>query len=524
MGFSIKNIFSHKNLFVFGLCVMAIGLPLSSFLMSIGQFILLGNWVWQGEWQQKWERLKKTKWITIFFAFYFLHLLGMLWTQDYDYGIKDLKIKLPLLWMPLLFFSSEPLAVKQFNYVLKIFVSAVFLSTIIGLFVFLGFSNKKVIDSREISIFISHIRLSLMIVFSIIILLTDQFKVNLIVKTILTIWFVCFLLLMESLTGIIVLIFVLILLLGYYLVNRKKTKLILAFMSVFVLLAGLFSFVVISEWNKFYAYQIKPIKKENCLTTQNNRHYFNNFQSKERENGNPIWTCIQIEELRKEWNKRSRINFDSLGYNKNPIATTLIRYLASKSLRKDSASVATLRDEEIKCIENGVTNYNYKKIGSISSRVHEVIWEYDNYYRNGNPNGHSVAMRIEFWKCAAHIIRNNFLFGVGTGDVKKEFDKYYETSKSKLKHTWWLRSHNQFLTSTSGLGIIAFILLIIILALPFFVKYKYSLLLKVFSVIVFLSMLTEDTLETQAGVTFFALFYFFLFSFNHDDKTKENKL
>ena len=518
----IQKRITHRNLILFGLLLMAIGLPLSAFLMSLGQFVLLGNWIIEGKWKDKWDRISKKKWFFFLLLFYFLHVVGMLWSEDFEYGIKDLRIKLPLFLMPLLLFTSEPIKENELKIILRLFVASVLISTLVSLFVFVGFTKHKVVDTREISIFISHIRLSLMVVLSCLLLLLNKLEVKKTVSVIVFLWFVFFLFLLESLTGILILIAVLLLLVLYLGYSRKNKVMVVSIFSVLVSVLLFVSYVFISEWKKLKYDCTKTPNQKYCFETPGKRRYFNDFKSQERENGNLVWTCIQIEELREGWNKRSKVNFDSMGHAKNPIASTIIRYLASKGQKKDSSALAQLSQDEITSVENGVTNFKYKDPGSIRSRIHEALWEYQKYQSGGDPTGHSLLMRIEFWRCAARVICNHLVFGAGTGDVKQELDRQYEKDNTRLPKAWRLRSHNQFFTTTVGLGIIGGLLLLLFFAIPFLTQKKPETIFVFFMCIVFLSMLNEDTLETQAGVTFFSFFYFLLLRFSTSSRVEDN--
>ena len=60
---------------------------------------------------------------------------------------------------------------------------------------------------------------------------------------------------------------------------------------------------------------------------------------------------------------------------------------------------------------------------------------------------------------------------------------------------------------TVGFGLVGLLLFVVILLYPYCSKKDYrSYLYTVFLVIALLSMLPEDTIETQAGVTWFAFF------------------
>ena len=160
-------------------------------------------------------------------------------------------------------------------------------------------------------------------------------------------------------------------------------------------------------------------------------------------------------------------------------------------------------------------------MNSFSLRVHKIIWEYDNYSKTKGQhiNGHSILMRWTFWKTAVNIIKQNFFFGVGTGDVQDAFNQQYETEKSPLLKKNRMRGHNQYLTYGVSFGLIGLIYFLFCFTYPFIKMqlYKNYQYLAFFSIML-LSMLTEDTLETQVGATFF-MFFNSLFLLKSNQKT-----
>jgi O-antigen ligase len=150
----------------------------------------------------------------------------------------------------------------------------------------------------------------------------------------------------------------------------------------------------------------------------------------------------------------------------------------------------------------------YKYVPSVSQRISEVRNEINQYKDGGNPSGHSITQRFEYWKIAKHIFVSNPIIGVGTGDINDEYKLYYEIHDTPIKKEFQFRAHNQYFTILSTFGILGFAIFIFAFILPYFKGIqKYSLLPTVFIIITMLSMLTEDTLETQAGATFVSFFF-----------------
>ena len=495
-------------------------MPLSKFLMSVGQFILLGNWLLEGDFKRKWVIMKTSKVLWVMSSFYLLHLIGLLWTSDFSYAANDLKIKLPLLWFPLLFITSNhSLSRKESQSLLWLFSFAVFIASIVCTFVWLGYTKHKVIDIRDISIFNSHIRFALMIDLVICFLLYDFFKTGrlflYLIKIGLITWLVVFLGIMQSFTGIVILSIVLMYYSILFLKNLKKPVFKFSAFSIICLIGLFICYIIVKEIKEQNA-PVKPIVR--LVKTPQGHPYYNDERNTETENGNLIWANVCGYELQTGWNKISSINFHAKDKKGNSIDNTIIRYMSSKGLNKDSAGLSKLKPEDIFWIENGTTNYLYTSKSGIETRIHEIIYEYDAFKKGKNPTGHSLLMRIEFWRVGLDIIKRKWLWGVGTGDLQNAYRNQYESSGTKLSKEWRKRSHNQFMATTIGLGIFGLLLFLTYLFYPAIKIKQKHYLFSAFMLISILSMINEDTLETQAGVTFFGFFHSLFLFLELDEK------
>jgi len=255
------------------------------------------------------------------------------------------------------------------------------------------------------------------------------------------------------------------------------------------------------------------VSKTEKYTASGNLYSFN-LQNKSVENGNLVWVYYNDDEVKKQWNIRSQIPYSAKDANGNEISYTIMRYLTSRGLRKDSVGIWSLKNNEIKDIENGVANYIYMNKWEIYPLIYNVFWEVYEYKNTENANGHSLTLRIEYLKVAYKIIKENFWTGVGTGGVKIAFDNKYNETKSKLDIQWRKRAHNQFVTLFLTFGIFGFIIIMCALFYPILITKSYKkFLFNAILLIILLSFFNEDTLETQAGVTLFVIFYsLFVFS------------
>ncbi|MCD4790077.1 MAG: O-antigen ligase family protein, partial [Bacteroidales bacterium] len=129
----------------------------------------------------------------------------------------------------------------------------------------------------------------------------------------------------------------------------------------------------------------------------------------------------------------------------------------------------------------------------------------------------SVA-RVFIWKSSLEIIKENFLFGAGTGDVKQSLFEKYKEKHIELALEKHLNAHNQYLQTFIAIGFIGFLLLISSIILPaiYAIRYK-NLLYFLFLGMIGFHLLVESMLERQAGVVFYAFFNVFLFYFTPDN-------
>jgi hypothetical protein len=449
-----------------------------------------------------------------------IHIAGLVYSVDWAFGLEDIKKKTPLLLLPLIFSTSPKLGTEKFNLVLKIFIAAVLTATIYSTLILMGITGKEITDIRQISTFISHIRFSLMISFST--LLSAYFYKSSLGKErflfgLAIFWFVAFLILMESLTGLITLsagVFFLLFRLIWQQQNQR-----IKYTGFVLLFALMFSPGFYLAWELKQYYNIEPLNPlEMEHFTSKGAPYYHEYESKEIENGNFVRIYIAQDELKEAWNIRSTIPFDSIDRKGHFLEYTIYRFLTSKGLRKDADGLASITDEEIFAIENGIANVDYQDISSLRDRVRQVIWEVDWYFKSYNPTGHSLTMRLEFWKIAGGIISNDLILGVGTGDVPAAFENGYINSNTQLGKDFWHRSHNQFFAIAVALGLFGLAYFIFSLVFPFFnTSNSRSYFYLTFFVIAVLSMFTEDTLETQAGVSFFAFFTSFLLFMPHPE-------
>ncbi len=537
-----ERIINTRIFFLGALALLLASITLSVYMMSVSQFLMAGFWLLDGmvikshpvddapaskikrlarsagfflvalyrNFIYKWSLFFRNKAALVFSSIYLMHLLGVIYSTDMAYALTDLRIKVPLLLLPLFLCTIAPLNYKELKILLLIYCGGILANTFISTWIFF---TTDLTDPREMSIYISHIRLSLNVCLAVFVLLymiaKDKpshlwEKISLIF---LTVWFIAFLILLKSVSGIIAFLSV-VFMIGLFFTTQLRslaTKLIL-FLSIVV---GLFSVLIfIHSTVKSYATP-EPVLFDTLAThTASGNPYLHDTLTLGIENGRYVGLYLSWDELQQAWNQRSTFDFMGKDIQKQEIRFTLVRYLTSKKLRKDALGVAALSPQDIKNIELGVANIEYLKPFNLKVKIWDAASGFINLKSTGDPNANTFLQRVEYWKTSWWIIKRHPLLGVGTGDMNIAFRQAYEKTNTPLLERFRWRSHNQFMSICVGFGFIGLLWFIFALFYPAWRHKGYkNYFFAAFFIIAITSFFSEDTIETQQGVTFVALFY-----------------
>lgn len=518
MLFSLKV---HRSVYILALAIIVCSLPFSVFTTSVGVITLAVNFLLDGNWQNKLEAFRRNKLLWIFLLIYLPILFGFFYSSAISIAINDLRLWLPFVVVPTVVALSSSLNVKEFRVVLLLFVLAVMVATIIGSIHYLAISSAPAVDVRQISKFVSHIRFALMVNLAIAVLLhfvfIDSFftKQHRFIMIIAAVWLIVFLFILQSLTGIAM--FFVLLGLSFIWTFIKIKNSVARFSLASIGLAILF--ILIS----FITHRVDQYYTRNTIDynqlpdfTVNGNAYMHDTAKLVYENGNLLYVNICHSELKKEWERRSSFDFDGSDQRGQCLSQTLIRYMASLGLTKDSVGIWKLSLNDISSIEKGVTSVVLKNGFGINARIYQTLWEIDSYLTEGTIGNSSVVQRVVFAKAALFVIRNNFWFGVGTGDVLTSMNDYYLQEGVNLADGFRFMPHNQYLTVWAATGLFGFVIFLIASVLPFVLAKKFKHFLPLyFLLMIMISMLNEDTFKTHIGVSLAAIFYsLFIFGFS----------
>ncbi len=498
----------HAYLFYLCFCLMLASLPTSRYFISVAQILMGANWLAERRYREKIQRFLRNKPAVIFSLIYLVYIAGIFWTNDLTYGIGyDLKNKVPILTLTFMVASGKPLRPKRRHDLITVFLLSVLVTSVIGFFIFL---SSDFINPRSISPFISHVYLSMMVVFSIFLIPwhTRQISENprwRQLSWLASAWLLMYLLILSSMTGILCLGGVIIFLLFREIISKsplsRKIMAVAAFAGLAAASLLLFFYVI-----KPLTLSINPEASELAEKTSLGNAYRHDFENQQRENGHLVYHFIAEDEIETAWNEVSQIAIDSNDHSGQPIKATVYRYLTSKGLKKDQEGISALSRQDINAIEHGIPNYLYTRWPNLLVRLHQSAWEVFEYNRTGNPSGHTFTQRLELWKASVVAFKKQPLFGWGTGEIFLAMDYGLRAINSSLDN-YRMKPHNQFLVLLLMVGITG--TLVIFLLYSWFLRETRAtnyLLFNIFLVIMLVSMLGNNPIDAQIGLTFFVFF------------------
>src|SRR6188508_2834446 len=102
-------LFRSNYFYLFGLILLVTAMPLSMYMMSMAQFVFAASFLFEGNFTEKIRGFFRNKPALVICGILLLHLVGMLWTDNYAEGWKDVRIKLPLLSLTVIMVINRPL-------------------------------------------------------------------------------------------------------------------------------------------------------------------------------------------------------------------------------------------------------------------------------------------------------------------------------------------------------------------------------------------------------------------------------
>ena len=471
----------------------------SVFATNLLWVLLLANWVVEWNWHDKYQALRNNRLLHAFLILAAVHILWLLGTENLNYGLFDIQKKLPLIAIPLVVLTSKPLQSRECFIVAIAYAATILTVSLVALGRYLTIPD---LPYRNLVPHISHIRFGLNICFTIYLILYAMVKFRrtwlYVAGSVLILWFLFFLMLIHSYTAYIILaVTSTVLLIAYSgpLTRRLRHTATLSMTIILLSIAALTGYYL-HDYFHLQSLSTQPLKP--C--TANGNPYLHRHDGL-IENGNYVHLYVCEKELRQEWNKVSSYPFDSITPTGYTVYPALLRYLGAMGYTKDSVGMTHLQPNDISAIEKGIANPVYLHPGP-RKLFYVLFYEFENFRCYRNVSNFSFLQRIELWRNAWHVFLQHPLFGVGTGDVVDQCHQRLDDTHSPLADSG-MHTHNQYLNFLLAFGIVGFLLILF----PFIRAIRRdrlcnNILFTVFLCILLISFISEDTLETLAGIMF----------------------
>lgn len=460
---------AHSRLHYLTLLFFVVGMVCSKFLLSMGLLFGTLNLLLEADFKTYYRRIAENRLVHLLLLFYVFFWISLFWTHNWSEGLDQLRRLTSLLLIPLII-ASRPLPSSNKTYGLwSFFLGALLLSSLVNSISYHFFAERfNLLDIRDMSLFGSHIRYGILIGFGLSYAISRYSQNRW--YAVLVLWLLFYTFDSQALSGVLTVAIVFLGHTFHFLLTKKRL--------VWVFGLGALSLVAVGSLVYYLAIPIQT--KETCPS-------------------NPSSMALA-------WQKRSSLAFDGQDLRGQDLSSTLERFVRSKNGCAAARGVANLSREEVHLVELGFADVREAK-GGLQARLFGLRYQ---LHHSTNPNDHSLLERVAYWQNATSLIADNWLLGVGVGDVNEQMQQRYQDRRSELRLDRRLRPHNYYLTTWLNLGL--FGLLLFIATLVLFIKQQlhYGQLQGLFiGISLALTLCIEDGLETQMGLSIFAFFFAF---------------
>ena len=281
----------HDYFHLFGISAFSIGLPSSKIILSISTMLILLNLLLEADYRKYWRNIRNNRLFLILAAYFILHLVGLLWTENFVYAFQDLRIKLTVFLIPLAIVSKPLESEKQLRNILFLFCATLVFTSLVNFAAYQHwFGTRSYSDIRALSLFGSHIRYGILIAMGATISLYYFWKMETTKKWILVpvlIWFCFYTYYSQIISGLLALILILCTFLIFVGFRKSKSRGYSIVVVLFVVLAlpSIYLFRTLSDQTKIDISKLEPF-------TPFGNEYTHNVNEKTYVNGTPIFTYL----------------------------------------------------------------------------------------------------------------------------------------------------------------------------------------------------------------------------------------
>lgn len=137
------------------------------------------------------------------------------------------------------------------------------------------------------------------------------------------------------------------------------------------------------------------------------------------------------------------------------------------------------------------------------------------------------AIRMAVWFCSYDLVKENWLFGVGTGDAQNKLQESYKNHNFEFAYLYnRYNAHNLFIQTIISSGILGLMSIVSIFIFLVYISIKTKCIKSfAFSLLFIFISSVESSLNVQSGVVFFALFSsLFISHYLHKSKFKKTSI
>ena len=246
---AIDKISFHNKLHYILVLLIAFSLPLSKKVIPFLIILLVINWLIEGKFKEKFKNIRRLPFVALFIGFYLMHLIGLLYSDNIEFGMFDIEIKLSFLVLPLLFSTSKKFDGGQ---VLNVFISLI-LGCCTAIVFCLGRSSYAYSQTGDVNsllygelsmfhhptYFAMYLCLAIALMFYYVFVRQNQLtRIHRVAMAILIPLFSLFVILLNAKIGLITLVLILLVSFYYLVVVQKKYLRGLVFFMASVLIIG----------------------------------------------------------------------------------------------------------------------------------------------------------------------------------------------------------------------------------------------------------------------------------------------
>ena len=137
----------------------------------------------------------------------------------------------------------------------------------------------------------------------------------------------------------------------------------------------------------------------------------------------------------------------------------------------------------------------------------------------------STTLRFAAYKAGTNLIKQNFWFGVGTGDMSVEMSRFYKEHNLQGAYIEHISPHNQFMRSFVMHGVFGFLSIVAVFVMMFYLAIKEKHFLLFFWAFIMLVLFNvEDILGIQDGIVYFCFYTSYLVLCPNETKVIKSQL